>query len=83
MVTPEDPRNRTSNKEYATEQTILGPFWDNFGTSLGQFWDQCGTILGPVWDNFGTILKLFWDLATQAGRESGLPPAEAMLLHWL
>ena len=40
----------------ANNGTVLGPFWDNFGTIMGSF----GTILGPFWDHFRTIFGPFW-----------------------
>ena len=45
----------------ANNGTILGPFWDYFGT----IWDYFGTILEPFWEHYGiimgTILRPFLD----------------------
>ena len=49
-----------SNSEFklVTPNLFLGPYQDYFGTIwtiLGLFWDHFGTILGPFGDHFGTI----------------------------
>ena len=51
MVFYEGKSTSDINKGPHFWNSILGPFWDHFGTVLGPFWDHFGTVLGPFWDS--------------------------------
>merc|ERR1712115_403068 len=40
--------------------SVSEPFGDDFGTILGRFWDHFGTFLGPFSEDFKSILEQFW-----------------------
>ena len=51
-------------------RSVLGQFWNSFGSCtyrvrsgldlfLSQVWDSFGTVLGQFWDSFGTVLVQF------------------------